>query len=61
MCTLVEEYADQKVREYVEQKTKETEKRLAVRMLKDGKLTMEDISIYFPTLSDDDINELEKG
>lgn len=53
MCALVEEYA--------EQKAKEAEKRLADRMLKDGKLTMEDISIYFPTLSDDDINELKRG
>ena len=53
MCALVEEYA--------EQKAKETEKRLAERMLKDGKLNMEDIPIYFPTLSDDDINELERG
>lgn len=53
MCALVEKYA--------EQKTKEAEKRLADRMLKDGKLTMNDISIYFPTLSEDDINELERG
>lgn len=30
-------------------------------MLRDGKLNMNDIPIYFPTLSDDDINELEKG
>ena len=59
MCSLVEEYAEQKIKEYVEQKTKETEKRLAERMLKDGKLTVEDISKYFPALSGDDINELE--
>ena len=61
MCSLVEEYAEQKVKEYVEQKIKEAERRLAERMLKDGKLTVEDISIYFPTLLDGDINELERG
>lgn len=61
MCALVEEYAEQKVKKYAEQKAKETEKRLAERMLKDGKLNMEDIPIYFPTLSDDDINELKRG
>ena len=61
MCSLVEEYAEQKIKEYLEQKTKETEKRVAERMLKDGKLNMEDIPIYFLTLSDDDINELERG
>ncbi|MDE7273781.1 MAG: Rpn family recombination-promoting nuclease/putative transposase [Lachnospiraceae bacterium] len=60
MCALVEEYAEQKVKE-AEQKAREAEKRLADRMLKDGKLTMNDISIYFPTLSEDDINELERG
>lgn len=60
MCTLVEEYAEQKVKE-AEQKAREAEKRLADRMLRDGKLTMDDISIYFPTLSEDDINELERG
>ena len=53
MCALVEEYAEQKARE--------TEKRAAEKMLKDGKLTINDISIYFPTLSEDDINELERG
>lgn len=53
MCALVEEYAEQKARE--------ARKRLADRMLKDGKLTMDDFSIYFPTLSEDDINELERG
>lgn len=51
MCALVEEYAEQKV--------KEAEKKLAERMLKDGKLTVEDISIYFPTLSGNDINKLD--
>lgn len=49
------------IEEYVEQKAREAEKRLAERLLKDGKLTMDDISIYFPTLSEDDINELERG
>lgn len=60
MCALVEEYAEQKVKE-AEEKARKAEKRLADRMLKDGKLTINDISIYFPTLSEDDINELEKG
>lgn len=49
------------IEEYVEQKAREAEKRLAERLMKDGKLTMDDISIYFPTLSEDDINELERG
>lgn len=60
MCALVEEYAEQKVKE-AEEKARKAEKRLADRMLKDGKLTINDIPIYFPTLSEDDINELEKG
>lgn len=53
MCALVEEYAEKKARE--------TEKRAVEKMLKDGKLTINDIFIYFPTLSEDDINELERG
>ena len=59
MCALVEEYAEQKVKE-AEKKAKEAEKKIAERMLKDGKLTVEDISKYFPALSGDDINELEE-
>lgn len=43
MCALMEEYAEQKARE--------TEKRAAEKMLKDGKLTINDISPHFQRMT----------
>lgn len=65
MCALVEEYAEKKARtlmeEYAEKKAKEREKETAIHLIKIGKLTVEEIAASIPSLSVEEIIELQES
>ena len=46
---------------YAEEMRRETEKKTAIRMIQDGKILLEDIVRYVPSLSMDEIRQIAAG
>ena len=57
MMSLFDE--EQIMRTYAKDIEKETERKTAERMIKKGKMTLEEIADYIPTLSFDELKEIE--
>ena len=51
---------EQIMRTYAKDMARETTKRNTVTMLKKGRISVEEISTFFPELTSDDIEEIEK-
>ena len=50
---------EQIMKTYAKDIEKETERKTAERMIKKGKMTLEEIADYIPTLSFDELKEIE--
>ncbi len=64
MCAIVEEYAEKKAKEmleYAEKKAKDREKQSALKFLAMGKLSVEEIAEGIPSLSVEEIKELQES
>lgn len=57
MCTIIEEYAEKKARE----REKEQAKKMALKFLKMGKLSVEEIAEGIPVLSVEEIIALQES
>ena len=51
---------EQIMRTYARDMAKETTKRNAITMLKKGRILVEEVSDFFPELTSDDVEEIEK-
>ena len=51
---------EQIMRTYAKDMVRETTKRNAITMLKNGRISVEEIPSFFPELTSDDIKEIEK-
>ncbi len=51
---------EQIMRTYAKDMARETTKRNAITMLKKGRISAEEIPVFFPELTSDDVEEIEK-
>ena len=51
---------EQIMRTYARDMARETTKRNAVTMLKKGRISVEEIPVFFPELTSDDVEEIER-
>lgn len=55
---ILREYIENERYEAEQEGKKKADKRTAIQMIKAGKLSIDEVMQFFPTLSDDDVEEL---